>query len=58
MTDATLTPEIYGDFGLFLEQMGVRKKQQAKIEPPVEERVDPRKIETNDWYKQGKECPF
>ena len=22
MTDRTLTPEVYGDFGLFMEQMG------------------------------------
>jgi hypothetical protein len=52
MTDRTLTPEVYGDFGLFLDQMGFRKR-------PVE--IKPKeypKAETSDWYKQGKECPF
>ena len=24
MTDRILTPEVYGDFGLFMEQMGLR----------------------------------
>ena len=27
-----------------------------KEEPPKTENL--RQIETNDWYKQGKECPF
>ena len=57
MTDATLTPEIYGDFGMFLDQMGVRKKPEPRAEVHTEE-IDPRRVETNEWYKQGKECPF
>lgn len=58
MTDRILTPEIYGDFGLFLDQMGIREKRAPKLEqePPQTENL--RRIETNDWYKQGKECPF
>ena len=54
MTDRILTPEIYGDFGLYLDQIGVRKKPTQPEEKPTVER----KIETNDWYKNGEECPF
>ncbi len=57
MTDRTLTPEVYGDFGLFMEQMGLRPKQTVQPAPP--EKVDSVRTPTNnDWYKQGKECPF
>lgn len=58
MTDRILTPEIYGDFGLFLDQMGVRpKKPRSEEQAPPKPAVD-RTTETNDWYKRGKECPF
>lgn len=57
MTDATLTPEIYGDFGLFLDQIGVRPKQIENTKTTPQSK-DLRKEETNEWYKQGKECPF
>lgn len=57
MTDRTLTPEVYGDFGLFMEQMGLRPKQTAQPAPP--EKVETvRQPTSNEWYKQGKECPF
>lgn len=61
MTDRTLTPEIYGDFGLFLDQMGVRPKRTVNTTTTPLSQEKPcveRKIETNEWYKQGKECPF
>ncbi len=54
MTDRTLTPEVYGDFGLFMEQMGLRPKQPA----PPEKVETVRQPTSNEWYKQGKECPF
>ena len=42
----------------FLDQLGIREKRAPKPEqePPKTENL--RQIETNDWYKQGKECPF
>jgi len=57
MTDRTLTPEVYGDFGLFMEQMGLRPKTTGttKTTPQSD---DISETETNDWHKQGKECPF
>lgn len=58
MTDRSLTPEIYGDFGLFLEQMGFREKRVPKPQEDQKTTDNCRQIETNDWYKQGKECPF
>lgn len=57
MTDATLTPEIYGDFGLFLDQIGVRPKQIENTKTTHKSK-DLRREETNEWYKEGKECPF
>jgi hypothetical protein len=54
MTDRILTPEVYGDFGLFMEQMGLRPKPK-----PTPQQAEPvRQATNNDWYKQGKECPF
>lgn len=61
MTDRILTPEIYGDFGLFLDQMGLRPKQPVNTKTtPLSQNLsgDERRVETNEWYKQGKECPF
>lgn len=60
MTDRILTPEIYGDFGLFLDQMGVRPKHIENTKTTPQSKFNPvdRTTETNDWYKQGKECPF
>lgn len=60
MTDATLTPEIYGDFGLYLEQIGVRR---PKVQVPPAEAVEPERKDAesedpNLWYKEGRECPF
>ena len=57
MSDPILTPEVYGDFGLFMEQMGLRPKQPENTNPQPKLREYP-KAETSDWYKQGKECPF
>jgi hypothetical protein len=57
MTDRTLTPEVYGDFGLFMEQMGLRPKHIENTTTTPQSKVFP-KAETSDWYKQGKECPF
>jgi hypothetical protein len=57
MTDRTLTPEVYGDFGLFIEQMGLRPKHIENTKTTPQSKVYP-KEETSDWYKQGKECPF
>lgn len=59
MTDRILTPEIYGDFGLFLDQIGVCRKPApqpapaAQAEPETQPKEDP-----NGWYKRGEECPF
>ena len=58
MTDRTLTPEIYGDFGLFLDQMGVRPRSVERAPQPAKPPAIDRMEETNEWYKQGKECPF
>lgn len=58
MTDATLTPEIYGDFGLFLDQMGVRRKQKPVAEETVPEKTEEPREDPNAWHKEGKECPF
>lgn len=57
MTDRSLTPEVYGDFGLFMEQMGLRPKHIENTTTTPQSKVYP-KAETSDWYKQGKECPF
>lgn len=41
----------------FLDEIGVRPKQTVQPTPP--EKVDSVRTPTNnDWYKQGKECPF
>lgn len=48
MTDRTLTPEIYGDFGLFLEQVAQRPKD-------IEKR--PKHIENTKTTPQSKEYP-
>ena len=57
MTDRTLAPEVYGDFALFMEQMGLRPKhiENTTTTPQSKKYPEPEK---SDWYKQGKECPF
>lgn len=57
MTDSALTPEVYGDFGRFLDEIGLRKKAVEPAKTTQKPQPQPR-TETNDWYKQGKECPF
>lgn len=42
----------------FLDQLGIREKRAPKPEQEPPQTENPRRIETNDWYKQGKECPF
>jgi len=38
----------------FLDEIGVRPKQPA----PPQKVETVRQATNNDWYKQGKECPF
>lgn len=54
MTDRTLTPEVYGDFGLFLEQVAQRPKdiENTKITPQSKEYP---KAETGDFNTHEKE---
>ena len=54
MTDRTLTPEIYGDFGLFLEQMAQRPKkvEDTKTTPHSEGHSE---AETSDFNRTEKE---
>lgn len=44
------------DLARWLNEMGVREKRTPEPPPPPE--PDPRKIETNDWYHRGEDCPF
>lgn len=57
MTDRSLTPEIYGDFGLFLDQMGVRQKREPEKPKNQQPHTKPEE-DPNGWYKRGEECPF
>jgi hypothetical protein len=54
MTDRTLTPEVYGDFGLFLEQVAQRPKdiENTKTTPQFKEYP---KAETSDFNTHEKE---
>lgn len=54
MTDRSLTPEIYGDFGLFLEQVAQRPKkvEDTKTTPKSEVSSD---AETSDSNNREKE---
>lgn len=42
----------------FLDQLGIREKRAPKPKQEPQQTENLRQIEINDWYKQGKECPF
>ena len=54
MTDRTLTPEIYGDFGLFLEQVAQRPKKVEDTKTTPQSEGSP-EAETSDFNKHEKE---
>lgn len=59
MTDRHLTPEIYGDFGLFLEDMGFNRKRAQEPRTEVQEPTpEEPKADPNGWHQRGEECPF
>lgn len=42
------------DLERFLNEIGVRAKEQ----PAPPKKAEPTRPETNEWYKNGEECPF
>jgi hypothetical protein len=54
MTDRTLTPEVYGDFGLFLEQVAQRPKDIENTKTTPQSKEYP-KAETEDFNTHEKE---
>lgn len=54
MTDRTLTPEVYGDFGLFLEQVAQRPKHIENTKTTPQSKEYP-KAETGDFNTHEKE---
>ncbi len=50
-------PDSYEHLNLLLDQIGVRPKHTENTKTAPQSQDLPQE-DPNDWYKQGKECPF